>query len=124
MWDDGASAVFLVQIEYESEGRSGSEHGRLVIDDMEFLSPLTNEDGIFHGREILIEPVDEDDMNGSVYFLSTHTPIHVKKIRVSESDDPKFVNVKMSFRLLYDQSGLGDDEDAEISAELELETEQ
>ena len=128
LWEDdsgfGASAVFLVQIDYETEDGAGSEQGRLVIDAMEFgESPRTNK-GAYHGREITVEPVDDDDMNGSIYFLATHTPICVKKVRIFSNEDPKSVNVEMSYRLRYDQSGLGDDEESKISATLEIEPEE
>jgi hypothetical protein len=125
LWDEdsqfGASAVFLVQINYETEDGVGSEEGRLVIDCMNFPESPWIDEGAFHGREIPVEAVDNDDMNGSIYFLATHTPIHAKKVRIFSSEDPKLVNVEMSYRLIYDQSGLGDDEDAMITAKLELE---
>ena len=121
LWDDSASAVFIVKVDYESAGEIGTQQSKLVIDTMDFLESCRNDVGQLHGREISVEPIEEDDMHGSVYFLATHTPIHVKRIKISQGDSPNHVNVVMSYRLLYDQSGLAEDEDAQINASLELE---
>lgn len=116
----GASAVFEVMVNYETAHGPGQQRSKLVIDCITFAEAPWDAEGNWHGREMKVEPVAEDDMHGSVYFLATHTPIHVKRVKIDNLDTANTIQVEMTYRLLYEQSGLADDVETCLKSELEV----
>lgn len=123
-WNDapdfGATAVFEVMVDYQTADGPGQQKSKLVIDCMDFTKSPWDSNGSLHGRLIKVKPVDEDDMHGSIYFLATHTPVHVQKIKVGDHLSDDIVEIELHYRLLFDQSGLANDVDAVLTASLEV----